>query len=120
MASQTGVVGTGRSYSHTDPWQLERGNRSKKYPDLYHLLSFDLLLVSPLSQIQQEARGQRSSGESAPKVIEQGKERIRMCQESLSRPARQIRKGLKIQRRVNLTLENSDLIPSESKEGALW
>lgn len=37
---------------------------------------------------------------------------------SLSSPPRQIRKGLKIQRRISL--DSSDLIFSESKEGALW
>lgn len=51
----------------------QRESRHKKYPDLC-LLSFDLLPLSPLSQTQQVARGQRNSSEPAPQGTEQGRE----------------------------------------------
>lgn len=54
----------------------------------------------------------------AQRRAEQDKEWRMVCQVSLSSPPGQIRKGLKIQRRISL--DSSDLIFSESKEGALW
>lgn len=59
--------------------------------------------------------GQPLRGENR---AQKDKEWMRVCQENLSRPPAQIRKGLNIQTRV--TLDSRDLISSESKEGALW